>query len=125
MKVYLDTHVLVWLYAGELSLLSKRARSLIESSNLLICPMNLLELEYLKEIEKISSNAKEILSMLQATIDLQVSDESFEQVIISSLKETWTRDPFDRIMVAQARIRNLALLTKDRSIHRHYAAATW
>ena len=38
---------------------------------------------------------------------------------------TWTRDPFDRIIVAQAKIRNSALVTRDREIRLHYSKAVW
>jgi PIN domain nuclease of toxin-antitoxin system len=39
--------------------------------------------------------------------------------------QTWTRDPFDRIIVAQARLRGAPLLTKDRTIQTHHAEAFW
>lgn len=42
--IYLDTHVVVWLYAFGAEKLSKRARELMEQpSSLLISPMVLLE----------------------------------------------------------------------------------
>jgi len=47
--IYLDTHVVVWLYSGELSLLSEKACQLIEENELLISPLVLLELQYLFE----------------------------------------------------------------------------
>ena len=40
-------------------------------------------------------------------------------------EETWTRDPFDRVIVAQARLRGAPLLTKDRAIHAGYERAIW
>jgi PIN domain nuclease of toxin-antitoxin system len=40
---------------------------------------------------------------------------------------SWTRDPFDRLIVAQARCtrRSIALITKDRLIRRHFKGAVW
>jgi len=42
-----------------------------------------------------------------------------------AVAQSWTRDPFDRLIVAQAAIRATALLTKDRVIRRRYAPAFW
>jgi PIN domain nuclease of toxin-antitoxin system len=38
---------------------------------------------------------------------------------------TWTRDPFDRLIVAQAMGKNFRLLTKDAGIRRHSSLAFW
>jgi PIN domain nuclease of toxin-antitoxin system len=43
----------------------------------------------------------------------------------SALAESWTRDPFDRLIVARARATELPLLTKDMKIHAHFKAAVW
>jgi PIN domain nuclease of toxin-antitoxin system len=37
----------------------------------------------------------------------------------------WTRDPFDRIIVGQAAIRNDLLLSKDETIRAHYNGGVW
>ena len=47
MAIYLDTHVVVWLYAGETSKLSQAAEELINTNDLLISPIVLLEMNYL------------------------------------------------------------------------------
>ena len=47
---YLDTHLVVWLYAGQVELIPHSVREILENSNLLLSPMVDLELEYLFEI---------------------------------------------------------------------------
>jgi len=37
----------------------------------------------------------------------------------------WTRDPFDRLIVAHAIKANCNLLTKDEKIRKNYAHAVW
>jgi len=37
----------------------------------------------------------------------------------------WTRDPFDRLIVAHAAANDARLLTKDEKIRRHYKRAVW
>jgi len=41
------------------------------------------------------------------------------------LDTRWTRDPFDRLIVGLAALAGSALLTKDRTIRKHYRKATW
>ena len=45
--------------------------------------------------------------------------------MIQSLEIDWTRDPFDRLIVAQAIAADGFLLTKDRTILNHSVAALW
>ncbi len=69
---YLDTHVVAWLLAGFVDLLSEEARKTIEQHDVLVSPMVVLEL-----------------------------------------------------IVAQAALRGMPLVTKDRAMRRHYGKAVW
>src|SRR6266436_7016521 len=123
--MYLDTHVAAWLYAGRADLLSTRARALIDTEELRISPAGVFELQYLQEIGRLTVGANIIVQSLSAQLGLQVCDLPFAAVIESALEQTWTRDPFDRIIVGQATLNDSALLTKDRTIRRHYDNAVW
>ncbi|MFH1761520.1 MAG: PIN domain-containing protein [bacterium] len=123
--IYFDTHVLIWLYSGELNLFSKKSKELIESCELLISPIVSLELKYLMEIKKITVKPDTIINQLKRTIGIKICSKRFEQVIEESIKHDWTRDPFDRIITAQASVSNSKLLTKDRFILKHYKKAVW
>ena len=123
--IYLDTHVVVWLYAGDLELFPARVRQDLEASELLISPIVSLELEYLREVDRTTVGAGEVIEELQRTIGLQTSDTPFAQVISQSLLNTWTRDPFDRIIAAQAALGRNRLLTRDRMMRDHYEHAYW
>ena len=59
--IYLDTHVVLWLYALRGEGLSRRACQLIEESvTVLISPMVLLELAYLYEIDRLKVESDQI-----------------------------------------------------------------
>lgn len=122
---YLDTHVLVWLYLPRIELLSRRARSLIEAGDLLVSPMAVLELELLHEIGRLRVGAWDVLEGLQRQLVLQVCDLSFPEVALEASRQRWTRDPFDRIIVAQAALRERVLVTRDESMRQHYEHAKW
>jgi PIN domain nuclease of toxin-antitoxin system len=123
---YLDTNVVVWLAQGALNRISPRAQQLLEQADLLISPMVLIELEYLYEVQRIKLPSNDIYSKLDHEIGLRVCDLPFAEVASVVLGEKWTRDPFDRAIVAQARANGLApLVTADEEIHRHYVRAVW
>ena len=123
--IYLDTHVVVWLYAGRTDLIPAPARSLIDGNDLLVSPIVVLELQYLHEAAKTAEPAAPVMRALTGEIGLQRCDLPFADVIEMALEEAWTQDPFDRVTVAQARLRGAPLLTKDRDIHAHYPEAVW
>ena len=123
--IYLDTHVVVWLYAGEIKKLSGQAKELINGHDVIISPVVLLELQYLYETQRITVEAREIVSDLSERIGLKTCDLSFNTIVIGALDFSWTRDPFDRIIVANAAVNQNILVTKDQNILDNYEKALW
>jgi len=123
---YVDTQVAVWLAEASLAKISRKALSLIQIADLRISPMAVVELQYLYEIRRIVATPPDILVKLNAEIGLSVCDHPFPIIAEIALGETWTRDPFDRIIVAHAKANGLApLLTKDEAIRANYRNARW
>lgn len=123
--VFLDTNIVVWLYSGELRLLTDRVRKVIEESSLMISPVVALELEYLHEIKRVTRRSREVLKALGRDIGLQKDDIALDDVVTQALGQKWTRDPFDRLIVSHARIRRAPLLTRDKTILKNYSQAIW
>ncbi|MCD6585429.1 MAG: hypothetical protein J7K96_06675 [Desulfobacteraceae bacterium] len=124
--IHLDTHVIIWLYARKGKGLSRRAIDAIESgADLFISPMAFLELDLLKEIGRITVGADIICGYLKNKIGLRLCDHPFAAVIRKASTYQWTRDPFDRIITAQAAATGNALITKDTNIRDHYPRAVW
>jgi PIN domain nuclease of toxin-antitoxin system len=123
---YLDTQVAVWLAEANLARISQKAMSLIQTADLRLSPMALVEMQYLYEIRRIIVPPQEILVKLGGEIGLTVCDHPFQIVAEVALGEGWTPDPFDRIIVANAKANGVSpLLTKDESILTHYPNARW
>jgi len=123
--VYLDTHVAVWLGAGETQLLSRAAGKLIETGDLLISPVVFLEFQYLNEKGAVRESADRLFSYLNATFGIGMCDYPFPAVCTEAARMTWTRDPFDRVIAGHASARNAALITSDRVIREHYNRSVW
>jgi PIN domain nuclease of toxin-antitoxin system len=123
--IYLDTHIIIWLYAGLRDKLSTKVVQAIEENELLISAIVPLEIEFLYEVKKISYPANKIINDLKKRIGLQICGLSFQDIAEQALALSWTRDPFDRLIVANAMAQQLPLLTKDKTIIKHYKQAIW
>ncbi len=123
--IYLDTHAVVWLYGGELGLFPKTVLEELERSRLLVSPMVRLELQYLQEIKKIKTKPDKILEGLGKSIGLEICSRPFAEVVGEAMGQSWTRDPFDRIIVSQASLARKRLLTKDAAIRAQFRDAFW
>jgi len=123
--VYLDTHIVVWLFAGLVEKFTPNARELINTQDILVSPIVRLELQYLHEIQRVAEAADGIITDLAGRIGLKVCNRAFDAVVVQALALDWTRDPFDRLIVAHASLGNNVLISKDEQILEHYAHARW
>jgi PIN domain nuclease of toxin-antitoxin system len=123
--VYLDTHVVIWVYEGEEQKLSPLVSRTLDNSELLVSPAVVLELELLHEIGRMRISAEKMIGILESQVDLHVCGLPFRDVAMPALKESWTRDPFDRLIVANAKAAGAPLVTKDDRIRKHYRRAIW
>lgn len=119
--IYLDTHIVVWLYAGQIEKLNEKAIELINENEILISPIVRLELQDLLEIKRITETPDNIITDLSNSIGLKICDKAFNNIVNFSMRIGWTRDPFDRLIVANAAIQDDYLITKDQTILSHYS----
>jgi PIN domain nuclease of toxin-antitoxin system len=126
MAAYVDTHVAVRLVNGDLQQLTTRALDTMGANQLLISPMAVLELEYMFELGRITIPSSDVVGKLQYELDLRVCTLDFQSIIQAGIAEKWTRDPFDRIIVAHAKANGFSpLISADREILKHYPKAVW
>lgn len=123
--MHADTHVVVWLYAGVLHKFPDAVRTRLDGESLFISPMVALELEYLYETGRTTESARIVVDDLEDRIGLSVIDTSFVKVAAVAEGLSWTRDPFDRIISAQALVEGAPLLTADRRIRDNLSLAFW
>lgn len=112
-------------FAGDVVHVSTAALQVIETDDLLISPAVVLELHYLYETKRVGTNANAVIEDLRHRVDLHVCDLPFPDVASRALGLSWTRDPFDRLIVAQAAVRDTKLVTKDRVLRKRYSACVW
>lgn len=120
-----DTHTVLWLYAGEINRFSAKAAEAIESFDLCVSPMVRLEIQYLNEIGRIQDSPEKIFKVLTADFGIQLCIQPFIAVVKIAETMHWTRDPFDRLITAQAKISDAPLITRDEIIRKHYKQCIW
>ena len=116
--ILLDTNALLWLEGGH-----RRVRVLASSHQPLhLSPATLLELQILREAGRIRLRAGSVASL--AHDDRWLLDEPpAGRWFDTALDLTWTRDPFDRLLVAHAQLRGWRLATADEAMLAHLPEA--
>lgn len=123
--IRLDTHAVLWLYIGEIERFTPNGRELLESELLTISPIVQLELTYLHEIGRLKVGGADIVGDLESRIRLYTVNQPLLAVVQAAASLSWTRDPFDRLIVGDALAANCSLLTKDDAIHAKTPLAVW
>jgi len=116
----LDTHVLLW-WLFKSGRLSYRATAIIRNSrnSLLISTASAWEIGTKHRIGKLpeaDSIINDLPSLLQrariATIDITLKD-----ALLAGTLKLDHRDPFDRMIIAQGKLRDLPIITNDQVFH--------
>ncbi|PYX05678.1 MAG: PIN domain nuclease [Acidobacteria bacterium] len=115
MNVLLDTHALIWWF-GDATRLSKRANSVIADANntILISAAVAWEMAIKASLGKL--NALSLVMDLPNRIDQEGFVElpiNLEQATRAGLLPMHHRDPFDRLLIAQAQSMNVPILSAD------------
>lgn len=106
--ILLDTNALIWLEQGH-----RRMRALAGGvKRLYISPANLLELQFLFETGRIRLRGTTVADLAGSERWL-LDDPPAAAWFSRALDLGWTRDPFDRLLVAHARLRGWRLATGD------------
>jgi PIN domain nuclease of toxin-antitoxin system len=88
--------------------------------------MAYLELEYLHELGRTRFAAPDLFKKVEYETNLRLCDLPFPTIAAAAIDEKWTRDPFDRLIVANAKANGFAwLISADEEIARHYPRTVW
>jgi len=87
--------------------------------------MVILEIDFMREIGRVHESGERIYRELSKRSGLAISETPFAEIVFEASAQSWTKDPFDRIIVAEAAVYGASLVTKDPDIHDHYAHALW
>jgi PIN domain nuclease of toxin-antitoxin system len=118
LTLLLDTHFLLWLILG-----SKRLAQfpwIDQYRPFGVSAISFLEIQFLAEIGRLTVRNPEFMSTVMADTRFIVDDIPVGNLVRHSFKLDWTRDPFDRLLVAHSLARRLPFCTADRDIRNHH-----
>lgn len=121
MNLLLDTHLLLWA-AGEPQRLPAKARALLldPANQLIFSAASLWEISIKNGLERSDFNVdpRRLWRMLLVNGYRELPITSEHTVAVNDLPPLH-KDPFDRILVVQARVEGLTLLTADKMVAKY------
>ena len=107
--ILLDTNALLWVQRRH-----RRSRPLIrQAGRIYVSPTSLLEVQFLLELGRVRLTSGSTVADLADDPRWLVDEPPAIRWFQVALELTWTRDPFDRLLVAHARYRGWRLATGD------------
>jgi len=125
LRVFLDTHAFVSLADANIKRFGRDSRRLLDTGDLFVSPVVLFELHYLREIGRFSRGPDAYYAGALEEFDVIEASDAVSAVVREAAPLAWTRDPFDRLIVATAILHRAKLVTKDANIHEHFDGAVW
>ena len=128
MRFLVDTHVLLWAFNGD-SALSPRARQVIEdgSNEILVSAASAWEIATKVRLGKLPTG-----EILMGDLERYLVRLGFEDLPISLAHAARAgalggehRDPFDRMLIAQAQSENLPIVSGDRVFDIYHVQRIW
>jgi PIN domain nuclease of toxin-antitoxin system len=118
MKILLDTHIYLWWLEDSLALPAS-ARKMIETADtVFISSASLWEAAIKSGIGKLDVNQEELVAGIRGSGFVELPVRSEHTIALSRL-DNHHRDPFDRMLLAQALSEPLHLLTADSILARY------
>jgi PIN domain nuclease of toxin-antitoxin system len=123
-KLLLDTHAALWFLSADERLGEQARQHLLDDSNpVLISAAVAWEIAIKRSLGKLVVPENALRALLEAGArPLPVSIEHAEEVERLPLHH---RDPFDRMLVAQARTEGAALVTRDSALQAYGVSLIW
>jgi PIN domain nuclease of toxin-antitoxin system len=110
-RVLLDTHLLLWALSSP-EKLSKRARQRIDSSEVFVSAASIWEVSIKSALGKLEADPDELLAGVEPAGFNHLPIVGSHAAKVKELPPIH-KDPFDRLLVAQARFEPMILLTDD------------
>lgn len=126
MRLLLDTHILLAVIDGRGSLFEARVRALLEhpEAEFAASVASLWEIAIKWRLGKLALSVPiEKLSRAVEMFEIELFPILASHVVADIGQEPMTRDPFDRLLLAQCAVEDLRLVTIDRALIDHPLSA--
>lgn len=113
MRLLLDTHVAIWWLSGDKRLSAATRHSIEDATNAFLSAVSLWEIFIKQDAGRLDLPVGFVDALRDDFVELSLTfDHAREGRALPLLH----RDPFDRMLVAQARVEGLTIVTADRML---------
>lgn len=84
-----------------------------------------LELQYLYDKKRVNAPPDQVINSLKQVLHLNICQKNWLDIVNVALTCDFTRDAFDRLIVAHAMLDNSVLISKDENLTKHYKHCVW
>ncbi len=123
----LDTHTLLWFIEDDIKL-SIQAKSILSENSTpkFISIVTLWEIAVKYSLKKLELNISlaDFFNLIHSS-DINIINISTEHLLILNSIEHHHKDPFDRIIIAQAIAENFTIITKDENFSKYEVNIIW
>ena len=128
MRLLLDTHTFIWLDNAP-DRLSQQVRSAIEDmdNSLLLSMVSIWEIQIKVQLGKldIQNSVANLVERQLEINEIELLPITLPHIFELSNLPFHHRDPFDRLLISQARVDALALVTNDEDISKYSVNVLW
>ena len=128
MKLLLDTHTALW-WVNEYEKLSSSVRNILmdDANELYISVTSLWEIAIKVSIGKMNglSGGISTFNTILKRMPVSILPVMLRHIEIVETLPFIHRDPFDRLLIATAKVENLAIVTVDENIHKYDVRYVW
>lgn len=127
MKILIDTHVFLWFINDSRKLISNAAEILESDIDLLLGIASLWEIAIKVNLKKLTlPDAYEIFIPQQIALNsIEILNVSIEHLAVVAKLPLHHRDPFDRLLIAQAIAENIAIISADNKFDMYGVNRLW
>lgn len=116
MRLLLDTHVAIWWLSGDRQLSIATRRAIERADDVFLSPVSLWEMFVKQDAGRLDLPPGFVDALRDDFVELPLT---FEHALEGRALPLLHRDPFDRILIAQALAERLMIVTADETIPRY------
>lgn len=124
-RLLLDTHLVLWWMNGEASRISKRALAALGSEGIdpIVSAVTVWEVAIKRGLGKLEAPDDLLPQLERAGVELLPISPRHADLVASLPPHH--RDPFDRLLVAQASLESLPLVSEDEAMRSYEIEVVW
>ncbi len=118
MRILLDTHIFLWAVSGDRKLSKKAQHLIVDADEVYVSAATIWEISIKTGLDKIEADVEELIAEIGAAGFRELPVTNAHTAAVRNLPDHH-RDPFDRLLVAQAITEPLRLLSADEHVWKY------